>query len=62
MMEEAINNARKTADQFAKMSGGKLNKIITADQGQFTIENRDENTPYIKSLRVVSTITYSLKN
>ncbi len=62
MMDEAIENARVTADQFAKKSGSKLNKIITADQGQFSIENRDENTPYIKSLRVVSTITYSLKN
>lgn len=62
MMDEAIENARKTASQFAKRSGSKLDKIITADQGQFSINDRDDNTPYIKSVRVVSTITYSLKN
>jgi len=62
MMTEAIENAQKTAEQFAKNSGSKLNKIISADQGQFSIDNRDEHTPHIKKLRVVTTITYSLKN
>jgi len=62
MMEEAIANAEKTAQQFAKNSHSKLNKIISADQGQFSIESRDENTPYIKKVRVVTTVTYSLKN
>ena len=27
-----------------------------------TIDNRDDNTPYIKKLRVVTTVTYSLKD
>lgn len=62
MMQEAIENAEKTAQQFAKNSHSTLNKIISADQGQFTIENRDDNTPYIKKVRVVTTITYSLKD
>ena len=62
MMEEAIANARKTAEQFAKNSESKLNKIVSADQGQFSIDNRDSNTPYVKKVRVVTTITYSLKN
>ena len=62
MMEEAIANARKTAEQFAKNSESKLNKIVSADQGQFSIDNRDSNTPYVKKLRVVTTITYSLKD
>lgn len=61
MMEEAIANARKTAEQFAKNSESKLNKIVSADQGQFSIDNRDSNTPYVKKVRVVTTITYSLK-
>ena len=39
-----------------------LGKIVTADQGQFSIDNRDDNTPYIKKLRVVTTVTYSLKD
>ncbi len=62
MMEEAIANAESTAKQFAENSHSKINKIVSADQGQFSIENRDQNTPYIKKVRVVTTITYSLKN
>lgn len=62
MMEEAIRNAEMTAKQFAENSRSKLNKIVSADQGQFSIENRDQNTPYIKKVRVVTTVTYSLKN
>ena len=62
MMQEAIANAESTAKQFAENSHSKINKIVSADQGQFSIENRDQNTPYIKKVRVVTTITYSLKN
>jgi hypothetical protein len=62
MMAEAIKNAQKTAEQFAEASDSKLGKIQTAGQGQFEIDDRDENTPYIKKLRVVTTVTYSLKN
>ena len=62
MMQEAIENAEKTAQQFAENSHSKLNKIISADQGQFSIDNRDEYTPWIKKVRVVTTVTYSLKD
>lgn len=62
MMQEAIANAEKTAGQFAKNSHSTLSKIVSADQGQFSIDNRDSNTPYIKKVRVVTTITYSLKD
>lgn len=62
MMEEAIQNAEKTAQQFATNSHSKLNKILGADQGQFSIDNRDQNTPWIKKVRVVTTVTYSLKD
>ena len=62
MMAEAIKNAQKTAEQFAEASNARLGEIQTAGQGQFEIDNRDENTPYIKKLRVVTTITYSLKD
>ena len=61
MMAEAIKNAQKTAEQFAEASECDLGQIQTAGQGQFEIEDRDQNTPYIKKLRVVTTITYSLK-
>ena len=62
MMAEAIKNAQKTAEQFAEASKSELGQIQTAGQGQFEIEDRDQNTPYIKKLRVVTTITYSLKD
>lgn len=61
MMDEAISNAKITAEQFAKNCGSKLGKIVTADQGQFSVYSKDDNPSIIK-LRVVSTITYSLKN
>lgn len=62
MMQEAIENAELTATQFAKNSNSRLDKIMNANQGQFSIENRDSNTPYIKKVRVVTTVTYSLKD
>ena len=61
MIEEATKNARTAAQKFADDSGSQLGEIRNAHQGQFSIDNRDENTPYIKRLRVVSTIEYSLK-
>jgi len=61
MMKEAIKNAQQTADQFASTYGSRLGKIITADQGQFEITDRDENSPYIKQVRGVTTITYALE-
>lgn len=62
MVEEANKNAKTTAEQFAKACDSSLGKIVTASQGQFSIENRDENTPHIKHIRVVTTITYKLKD
>ncbi len=61
MIEEATKNARATAEKFAKDSDSKLGKIRTASQGQFSISDRDAHTPYIKSVRVVTTISYQLK-
>lgn len=62
MIEEATKNARTAAEKFAKDSDSKLGKIKRANQGQFSIGNRDENTPYIKRIRVVTTIDYSLED
>ncbi len=61
MIEEATKNAREAAEKFAKDSDSRLGKIRTANQGTFTIENRDSNTPYIKKVRVVTSVTYYLK-
>lgn len=62
MIEEATRNARASAEKFAKDSGSKLGKIKSANQGQFTIADRDANTPHIKIIRVVSTIDYLLRD
>ncbi len=62
MIEEATKNAREAAQKFAKDSDSELGKIKRATQGQFSIDNRDANTPYIKRIRVVTTIEYSLED
>ena len=62
MIAEATKNARKTAERFAEDSESVLGKIRTADQGQFSIENRDKNTPWLKNVRVVTTVVYYLKD
>ncbi len=60
MIEEATHNAREVAEKFAHDSGSKLGKIKRASQGQFSIDDRDSNTPYIKKVRIVSTVEYYL--
>ncbi len=60
MIEEATKNARSSASKFAADSQSKLGKIKTAYQGQFSINARDENSPHIKKVRVVSTVVYYL--
>jgi hypothetical protein len=60
MIEEATKNARAVAEKFAADSDSSLGKIRSAQQGQFSIENRDSTTPHIKKVRVVSTVEYYL--
>lgn len=62
MIAEATKAAREAADRFAEDSHSRLGKIQTASQGQFSIEDRDQYTPYIKNIRVVNSITYALEN
>lgn len=62
MIEEATKNARNTAEKFAKDSDSELGKISNANQGQFSIGDRDNNTPYIKQVRVVTTVSYYLED
>ncbi len=61
MVEEAMKNAKTTAEQFARDADARLDGVITAQQGQFSIDDRDRNTPYIKRIRVVNTVEYALK-
>ncbi len=60
MIAEATKNARKVAEQFAKDSGSKVGTIRKAQQGLFSIEDRDRNTPDQKKVRVVTTVEYFL--
>ncbi|QNH99439.1 SIMPL domain-containing protein [Shewanella algae] len=62
MVQEATQNAREVAEKFAKDSNSVLGKIKQASQGTFTISDRDSNTPYIKKVRIVSTLTYYLND
>jgi len=62
MIEEATMKAREVARKFAEDSQSKLGKIKRASQGQFSISARDNNTPHIKNVRVVSTVEYYLSD
>lgn len=60
MIADATKNAREAAKKFADDSESRLGKIKSASQGQFTIEDRDQYTPYIKRIRVVNYVEYFL--
>ena len=62
MIEEATRNAREVAQKFAEDSQSKLGKIKRASQGQFSINDRDNNNPHIKKIRVVATVEYYLSD
>lgn len=62
MIEEATKNARVVAEKFANDSDSELGKIKRASQGQFSISDRDANTPHIKKVRIVSTLVYYLSD
>ena len=62
MIAEATRNARQAAEQFASDSDSKLGKIKTASQGQFSITSRDQYTPYLKNVRVVTSVVYYLED
>lgn len=62
MIEESTRAAREAAEKFAQDSNSKIGKLKTARQGQFTIEDRDSNTPHLKKIRVVSTVDYYLSD
>ncbi len=62
MIEEATKKARQVAEKFAEDSESSLGKIKRASQGQFSVQARDKNTPYIKKVRVVTTVEYYLSD
>jgi hypothetical protein len=60
MIAEATRDARRAAEQFANDSGSALGPIRTAQQGYFSIEDRDGFSPEFKKIRVVTTVEYLL--
>ena len=62
MIAEATAKAREAAEKFAADSHSSLGKIQSASQGQFSISDRDQYTPQIKTVRVVTYINYQLEN
>ncbi len=60
MIEDATANARASAQKFAEDSRSKIGKILTANQGVFSVDDLDETTPYMKKVRVVTTVVYYL--
>jgi uncharacterized protein len=61
LIAEATRNARTAAEQFAKDSGSAVGDIRNANQGLISITNRDAGTPDIKTVRVVTTLEYTLR-
>lgn len=60
MIAEATASAREAARQFASDSDSTVDGIRNANQGLFTINERDSNSPDIKIVRVVSTLQFYL--
>lgn len=67
MLEEATQNARQAATEFAKNSQAQVGKIRKANQGVFSILPQDaapgvsETAQIDKTVRVVSTVEYFLE-
>jgi uncharacterized protein len=74
MLAEATKNAKLAADEFAKSSGSEVGAIRFANQGVFSVMDRDRAaeggdnggcgnpSDMFKRVRVVTTINYSLKD
>jgi len=60
MIAEATRDARRAAEQFATDSGSSVGAIRNAQQGLFSIEDRDQFSPEFKKVRVVTTVDYYL--
>ena len=68
MIAEATAEARKAAEQFARDSESTLSGIRRASQGYFEIQPRDQapgisqESQLVKTIRVVTTVEYGLRN
>ena len=71
LLAQALQNARKAAEQFANDSGTRVGRIRSANQGQIQIlspdaldvkqyETFEEERSIMKKIRIVSTLVFSL--
>lgn len=65
MLNDALSNAKIAADEFAKKSNSKLDKIKSASQGLFTITGdnnmQSDSNSINKKVRVVTTVQFFLR-
>ena len=62
LIAEATAAARSSAEQFAKDSGARIGGIRSANQGVVSINDRDRGSPQVKTVRVVTTVEYFLRD
>jgi hypothetical protein len=62
LIAEATAAARDSAVQFAKDSDSRLGGIRSANQGVVSITDRDQSSPQVKRVRVVTTVEYFLRD
>jgi len=60
MIAAATAHARRAAEKFAQDSGAEVGGIRRAQQGYFSIEDRDAFSPEVKKVRVVTSVDYFL--
>lgn len=60
MLAESTKNAKEAAMKFTQDSGMKVGKVAEANQGLFSISDKDPGSPEYKKVRVISNFKFLL--